>query len=147
MIEIFDISYDEIELIQDLWEKNRQYHEHTSEHFPESYRMICFDQRMKAFGVLDPEMLKITVAKKNEEYIGYCLSTVQGGTGEIASLHVDQASRGVGIGKELVVRHVEWLTEKNCNVIGVTVSQENASTIRFYQNLGFFPNTLYMQRK
>ncbi len=32
MNEIFDISYDEVEVIKNLWEKNRQYHENTSEY-------------------------------------------------------------------------------------------------------------------
>jgi len=74
MSEIFDISYNDIDIIKNLWEKNRLYH-------------------------------------------------------KIAS------------------KHIEWMREMNCKVIGVTVSQENESTIYFYRKLGFYPNTLYMQQK
>ncbi len=42
---------------------------------------------------------------------------------------------------------MEWLKENNCKVIGVTVSQENETTIGFYKKLGFYPNTLYMQQR
>ncbi|WP_291575764.1 GNAT family N-acetyltransferase [Clostridium sp. UBA4548] len=147
MNNIIDITYDEIEVIKDLWEKNRQYHESSSEYFKESYRIMNFDERIKAFSVFNKDTMKISVAKRNDEYIGYCISTAIDGTGEIQSLHVNETYRGNGIGKKLVDKHIEWMNEKNCKVIGVTVSQENESTIRFYSKFGFYPNTLYMQRK
>lgn len=147
MIELFDISYDEIEVIRELWEKNRQYHENSSEYFSELYRSMNFDQRINAFGVFDKETMKITVAKSNEKYIGYCISIAIDGKGELESMHVDESCRGNGVGKGLAQRHLEWMNERNCKVIGVTVSQENETTIGFYRKLGFFPNTLYMQQK
>ncbi len=147
MIELFDISYAEVEVIRELWEKNRQYHEKSSEYFKESYRSISFDQRIRAFSVFDKETMKITVAKSGDEYVGYCISTIIDGKGEVESLHVEEKSRGKGIGEKLVNKHLEWLKEKDCKVIGVTVSQENAPTIGFYKKLGFYPNTLYMQQK
>ena len=144
MNEIFDISYDEVEVIKNLWEKNRQYHENTSEYFKESYRFISFEERIKDF---ESQTIKITVAKSDDGYIGYCISTIIDGKGEIDSLHVDELNRGNGIGKKLVIKHMEWLKENNCKVIGVTVSQENETTIGFYKKLGFYPNTLYMQQR
>ena len=147
MTEIFDIYYDEIETIRGLWEKNRQYHEKTSEYFKEAYSSINFADRMKAFSTLNENTMKITVAKSNDEYIGYCISTIINGTGELQSLHVDEKHRGSGIGKQLASKHIEWMKEKNCRSIGVTVSQENEATIAFYKRLGFYPNTLFMEMK
>lgn len=147
MSEIFDISYDHIEVIKSLWEKNRKYHENTSEYFKESYKLVNFEDRMKAFSVFNKDTMKITVVKENDEYIGYCISTISDGKGEVNSLHVDKGNRGNGIGKNLVTIHLEWMKEKNCKAIGVTVSQENEATIGFYKNLGFYPNTLYMQQR
>ncbi len=147
MVKIFDINYDEINIIKNLWEKNRQYHEVNSEHFKDLYHSIDFDERMKAFDVFDKDTMVITVAQNDDKYIGYCISTINDGKGEIDSLHVDKTCRGNGIGKELMIKHIEWMKEKNCKVIGVTVSQENESTILFYKKLGFYPNTLYMQLK
>lgn len=147
MSEIFDISFDEIDVVKNLWEKNRQYHEKSSEHFKEVYRDISFDHIIKALEGLDNEFLKITVVKSSDEYIGYCISTIIDEKGELKSLHVDETCRGNGIGKKIVDKHIEWMKEKKCRVIGVTVSQENESTIWFYKKLGFYPNTLYMQLK
>ncbi|HWR60850.1 MAG TPA: GNAT family N-acetyltransferase [Clostridia bacterium] len=147
MPELFDITYDEIDIIKDLWEKNREYHENTSEYFKEVYKGMNFDQRIKGFSVFDEGSIKITVAKDNGEYVGYCISTAVDGKGEVESVHVEEGSRGAGIGGKLVKEHIEWMRHKNCSVIGVTVSQENTPTIGFYRKLGFFPNTLYMQQK
>lgn len=144
---IFDIPYGRIEMLRELWEKNRRYHEECSEYFKESYRSLQFDERIRFFGGLDPGAVKISVAEEDSECIGYCISTITNGAGEIASLHVEEARRGAGIGKELVRQHIQWMQEKSCTVIGVSVSQENESTIGFYQQLGFYPNTLYMQLK
>ena len=145
MIELFDISFDKVDVIKNLWEKNRQYHEDNSEYFSDTYHTICFYDRMKALKELDKGTLKTTVAREADEYIGYCISTAVDGKGEIESLHVSESRRGIGIGKELVIAHLAWMKESNCHLIGVNVSQENESTIKFYKKLGFYPNTLYMQ--
>jgi len=146
MNDIFDITYEELQLIRDLWEKNRIYHEKNSEFFGELYQSVNFEERMKAFGELPKEMLKITVIKSDDDYIGYCMSTIVNGKGELESMHVDEGSRGQGLGEALGIKHVQWMKEMKCNVIGVTVSQENEATIRFYKKIGFRPNTLYMQQ-
>ncbi|MBS4537721.1 GNAT family N-acetyltransferase [Clostridium sp. D2Q-11] len=146
MIEIFDIPFDNIKIIKKLWEKNRQYHEDSSEYFSDAYRSICFEDRIKGYDEFCRDTLKITIAKYNDKYIGYCISTIVEEKGELESIHVDESKRGIGIGKEIVVKHLEWMKEKNCKSIGVTVSQENESTINFYRKLGFYPNTLYMQQ-
>lgn len=146
-MKFFDISYDQVEIIKNLWEKNRQYHENASEHFKKTYSHLIFEDRMKAFSTFNCDTLKITVAKDKDEYIGYCLSTINDGKGEIESLHVNEGSRGYGIGKKLVTIHLEWMRESCCKVIGVAVSHENEATIGFYKKLGFYPNTLYMQQK
>jgi len=147
MVEIFDISYAEVEIIKDLWEKNRQYHEKNSEYFKESYHSIRFDERIQAFSGFNEETMKISVVKNKDEYIGYCISVIAGSKGELETLHIDETHRGEGLGRELVDKHLKWMDEKNCEVIGVTVSQENKLSIGFYKKLGFYPNTLYMQKK
>lgn len=147
MIKTMDICYDEIEIIKNLWEKNRLYHKNISQYFKESYDSISFHERMKGFSVFNKDKIKITVAKNNDQYIGYVISTIVGETGEIQSLHVHDSDRGNGIGTQIASEHIEWMKKMNCKVIGVNVSQENDSAIAFYRKLGFYPNTLYMQQK
>ncbi len=146
MYKFFDIKYNEVSLIKELWEKNRQYHEDTSEYFGKFYHSINFDDRIKVMAGFNEDTLKITVAKENDEYVGYCISTIVEGKGELESIHVSASKIGKGIGKELAIKHINWMKEKNCKVIGVTVLQENENAIHFYKSIGFYSNTLYMQQ-
>lgn len=146
MYEFFDIKYSEIIVIKELWERNRQYHEDISEYFGQIYHSVSFDDRIRPFAGFNEDRLKITVARENDEYVGYCISTIVEGKGELESLHVSESKRGKGIGKELAIKHINWMKENKCKVIGVTVSHENENTINFYKSLGFYPNTLYMQQ-
>lgn len=145
MYELFDISYNEVGIIKELWEKNRQYHEDISERFGYQYRLVTFADRMKGLAGFNEDMIKITVVKENDEYIGYCISIITQGKGELESLHVSASKRGQGIGRELVAAHIDWMKKNKCDVIGVTASQENSNTIDFYKSLGFYPKTVYMQ--
>ena len=141
----FDIGIDEIEKIRNLWEANRIYHVNTSKYFSKDYQSINFDDRMKILFGLDKDTVKITIAAEGNNYTGYCISKIVNGIGEILSIHVLETSRGTGIGKELANKHLNWMKEKHCTEIGVSVSYENESTISFYRSLGFFPNTLSMK--
>lgn len=146
MIEFLDIDFYQISLIKDLWEKNRLYHEERSAYFSGDYQSICFDDRMKKIKGFDKESFKITVCKDTSSIIGYCISTIIDGKGEVESIHVDKAYRGKGIGEKLVESHLDWMELSDCVDIGVTVSQENESAINFYKKLGFYPNTIHMEQ-
>lgn len=114
LVEILDISYAEVGIIRDLWEKNRRYHEDNSEYFKELYGSIRFEERIKLFSGFTEETRKISVVKDKDKYIGYCISIIDGSKGELGTLHIDEANRGNGIGKRLVGKHIEWMNEKKC---------------------------------
>lgn len=145
MYEIFDISPERVEVIGELWEKNRLHHEELSRYFKELYGSITFDDRIGSFKGLDKESIKITVAQKENRYIGYCISRVTEEDGELESLHVDKDSRGTGVGRALSAHHIKWMREKGCQAIRVKVAHENETAISFYRELEFFPNTLDLQ--
>lgn len=141
-----DIKFEEIDLLKNLWEKNRLYHEKTSEYFGYVYQSICFEERMEKLRNMNMEMYKVSIYRDDEKVIGYCISTIENGIGEIESIHVDEPKRGNGIGEKLIKRHLNWLNEMNCKSIGLTVSQENKLAIKFYKKLGFYPCTLHMEQ-
>lgn len=147
MVAISHIHTNEIELIRNLWERNRLHHVAISEHFSEEYVNIRFEDRMKPLMALPENELKITVARKDDELCGYCISTARDGSGELVSLHVLESMRGHGIGKLLTESHLNWLREIGCKEISVQVAVENTPTLGFYQSIGFCPNYVTMQLK
>lgn len=144
-----DIPFNQVSVIKDLWEKNRKYHENMSEYFGELYSNIDFKERINQFSNFDKNHIKITLTEDSEngKLLGYCISTFKGIEGQPQTLHVLEDVRGAGIGKNLMSRHIEWLKDNGCEIITITVSYENNSTIEFYKTLGFRPNTLEMRLK
>ncbi len=147
MIIYKDITFDQIQIIKELWEKNRIYHEKKSEYFGKQYSDVIFEERMNSFAPLDYNHLKITIAENSEngKILGYCVSAFEGNSGQPHSLHVLEEARGKGIGKYLMNKHLEWLKNNGCINITVTVSYENYSTIEFYKSLGFRSDTIEMK--
>lgn len=144
-----DIPFGDVAIIKDVWERNRAFHEEISIHFGDLYSELVFEQRIQGFAAFEAERIKITVAEASEggRVLGCCISTFEGGIGEPHTLHVIKEARGMGIGKELMRRHVAWLKSNGCGVITITVACENSKTIAFYESLGFKPNTLQMRLK
>lgn len=145
MIFYRDIQYSQISVIKNLWEKNRVYHENLSKYFGDNYSNIIFEDRIKHFSNFDSNHIKITIAENSEnQIIGYCISTIDGIAAETHSLHVAEDARGLGIGKNLMNRHIEWMKNNSCTNITLTVAYENSNTISFYNSLGFKENTIEM---
>ena len=150
-----DISLKEVHHIKEVWEKNRLFHEETSRFFGHLYEGLIFEDRMAPFEALREDQLKITIAEatdgelkeaeSQQQVIGYCLSTINEGEGQMQTLHVLEKYRGKEIGKELMQRHLEWLKDNKCEAVSLVVSQENEKAIRFYENHGFQKNTVEMR--
>lgn len=141
-----DLAFEEIDLIHGLWEMNRSYHENIATNFSHLYTDLNFEDRMAFFNRIDSENLKVTLVYAKDQPIAYCLSYIENGKGECASLHVDHAFRGKKVGQELVKRHLEWFEHRNCSEVEVAVACENMRTIAFYESMGFKPNTIHMQK-
>ncbi|MCT4618757.1 MAG: GNAT family N-acetyltransferase [Marinisporobacter sp.] len=149
MVGYRDISFSEVSIIKEVWERNRKFHEEISKFFKHLYTDIVFEERINGFSSFDQEHIKITLAENtdNNRVLGYCISTFEGNKGEPQTLHVIEEARGKGIGKELMQRHMEWLKSNGCETITITVSYENYNTIEFYKSMGFMPNTIEMRLK
>ncbi len=147
MITLSTIHPSEIELIRDLWERNRLYHVAVSEHFSEDYLNVRFEDRMKPLMALPENEIIITLAYKGDDPCGYCISTARNGSGELVSLHVLESVRGHGIGRLLTDSHLQWLKEMGCQNVSVHVAAENTPSIGFYQSMGFCSNYMTMQLK
>ena len=72
MSEIFDISFDKIGVIKNLWEKNRQYHEVSSEYFSETYRYMKILGKGSGAHTSDNKALILRHGRKRAR-IGPCL--------------------------------------------------------------------------
>jgi len=148
MIEITDISIEEINCIKELWEELNKIHYKDSVYFKDHYNSFTFERRIEKFTAVNASNIKISVAKENDAVLGYCISTKEGSNGEIDSLFTDTKIRGQGIGKQLLNRHVEWLKENGCSKLRVAVSYGHESAVKnFYNKAGFYERMLCFELK
>lgn len=149
MVNYNDITFNEVSIIKELWERNREYHEKISKDFGFLYSDIIFEDRISGFKSFNKDNIKITIAidDRDSKVIGYCISTYEHGSGEIQTIHVLEECRGKGVGKRLINLHLSWLKHNNCNSIILSVDCNNVNTIEFYRTMGFFENIIEMRLK
>lgn len=142
-----DIPFCEVALIKEAWERNRAFHEEISQFFGDLYAELVFEDRIQGFAVFDADMIKITVAQASDTgaVVGFCISTLEGVIGEPHTLYVRDEVRRMGIGRELMHRHLAWLKDRECKMISITLACENRGTQAFYETFGFRPNLLHMR--
>ena len=85
------VKKDNINLIKDLWEKNRIFHQNKTNNFSYQYSNLNFDERMNnIFNSKNIKYYKISAIINKNNIIGYCLSIIQGSLGELCTLFVDE---------------------------------------------------------
>jgi len=134
---IIEIKKDNINLIKNLWEKNRIFHQNSNLNFDERMNNIFNSKNIKYY--------KISAIINKSNIVGYCLSIIQGSSGELCTLFIDEQHRNNGLGHLLVDKHLDWLKDNKCESIFVNVLVENENTISFYETLGFKQNIINME--
>jgi len=145
MITYSDIQPGEIRQIKPLWERNRDFHVSIESDFRHLYEGLAFAERMSGILAAGDRSVKITTACAGGAIVGYGLSVVRGTAGELVSMHVAQAMRGRGVGRELATRHLRWLRDAGCKEISLAVSSNNPQAIAFYESLGLRPCLVTMR--
>jgi ribosomal protein S18 acetylase RimI-like enzyme len=131
--------------IKYLWEKLREIHREDSRYFKDRYTNMTFEMRCHKFELLDDDNLLIELIRDGETMVGYCISSIKEGIGEIDSLFVEETHRSKGYGKELVDSAINWLNQKNCKRIILSVADGHESVLPFYEKLGFYPESTLLQ--
>jgi ribosomal protein S18 acetylase RimI-like enzyme len=163
-----ELPAEQINRVQPLWERQREFHIRCTAHFAEDVRGRRFGERVaELVGKARPDGLLVDVcywgggeqdvAKAGRaddadaarpdadaaRAVGYCISTVTGdGVGEIDSLYVLDEFRRHGIGSELVRRALAWLEAREPKKIIVVALAENTAAVEFYKRFGLLPRAV-----
>lgn len=100
--------------------------------------------------IINSESTNLFVAEDNNEIIG-TLSLIfnkipTGNKVWIEDVVVDKASRGKGVGKELILFAMKYVKNKNFESINLTSSPERIGANKLYQKLGFFKRNTNVYR-
>ncbi len=89
---------------------------------------------------------RIEVAKADVKIVGYCLTTINNGSAEIESIHIENSYRRKKIGENLIKNALKWINDKNISKIVVGVAAGNEEVFDFYKKFGFYPRTTILQQ-
>ena len=145
------VDADGIDAVGPLWKKLIKHHSRLLAHSDGKARNRKFATRkQELLAKADGGGLMIELVRHNVRgpYVAYCIASVShGGAGEIDSLFVDEAHRGLGIGTRLMRRALAWLDRSGAQSKMISVVYANSEAIRFYSQFGFLPATVQLKQK
>ena len=79
--------------------------------------------------------------------VGYCVSSINSEKlGEIESIFVDAAYRGIGIGGSLMKKALFWMEQQDVAEKIVEVAVGNEQALDFYAQYGFLPRKMVLKQ-
>lgn len=130
----------EIELMKPLWEQLNSIHYDKSIYFKSKYEKFTFDKRMESiYKKAQESIIKFDLLLDNdkEEYVGYCLSSIEESLGEIESIFIEKQYRKLGLGDKLMDSTLDWFESKGIKNIEINVVYANDEALPFYNRYGF----------
>jgi len=81
------------------------------------------------------------VATINHEIVGGCgifpTENLPNGTCELVKLYLKASARGTGLGKQLMLKSMEWATQNGYQQVYLESMPELAKAVSIYENVGF----------
>jgi ribosomal protein S18 acetylase RimI-like enzyme len=141
-----------LDQVRAMWEELNRYHCDRSQHFKEHYLAMTWQKRKYTLlkKAVDGAMqVEIAVEEPSDCKVGYVVSTVNSEkTGELESIYIKEAYRGLGIGDQLMRDALDWMDQNGVISKQVEVSVGNEVAWGFYGGYGFLPRkTLLKQVK
>ena len=126
--------------IKELWEELNQFHIEKSVDFKNHYKAFTFAARKESIvRHIENGALLVAIAYCNNLKIGYCISSVVDGIGEIDSIFVKTGYRKSDVGHKLMEMSLDWMKTNAAKKIVVKVSVGNEEVFGFYSKYGFAP--------
>ena len=141
-ITIEELSLEQAEQIEPLWQQLNTLHHRHSIHFKDHFASFSFSDRLQQLTTKDSTV--IFLALVGAQKVGYCLCSSHDDIGEIDSIFLDESQRSSGLGKLLVEKALQWFNEKGLSQLTVSIAHGNEEVIPFYEQFGFKPRLVVM---
>lgn len=147
---IYEVTTEEgLDLIGPLWLELRQMHRARSTHFKVRLGSKSFEERReelleKAAGGL----MRVELARSEDgRAVGYCVSSLGTDmTGEVDSIFVTAAYRGMGIGTALMEGALRWMDNLGAKRKVIMAIVGNEEVHAFYARFGFLPRSVVLEQ-
>ena len=135
-----------VDRIEPLWWQLRQHHADL----PSIWRALIldssFNKRRSQLVAKATQGMLVVIASAGDEDIGYCISSIANDVGEVESIFVADAYRRHGVGHSMMLRTMDWFSEKAPKTIVVDILDGNEAAQAFYAAYGFRPRCVRLQK-
>jgi len=126
-----------------LWHELNQFHVGVGGPLSDELAGRTFGQRREGL-LAGGKALRVEIVYHGGD-VGYCISSVCGGVGEIDSLYLKPRYRGRGLGRRLTESALRWMDEHGVSKKVVVALAGNESAVGFYGRFGFRPRNVKME--
>lgn len=135
----------DVKAIGVLWQKLAIHHQQLDSRLPKSAPDGDVLYASRIASLIEDPYHRVLVAEHNHQLIGYVFGMIADYmqdiflpevTGFLADIFVDEAYRGAGVGKRLVLAFAEWLKSRGIATMEWYVAAENASARAFWEHIG-----------
>lgn len=141
------IDKNQILKIKSLWEKLNELQIANSGNFQEYYRNNTFKNNFEKISRMNDSELRIEIIEENDIPIGYCVSSLHNGVGEIESLFIEKRQRKLGNGKKLIENALLWFKSMDCQRVALALPEGSEDSLGFFQKFHLYPRVIFLEQK
>jgi len=135
--------------IRPMWEALNRLHAQVTPHFRRDFVCYEFDDR-KAYLLSKASMGEVCIflIRLRGVFVGYCVASLRHDQhGEIESIYVEEAYRGMRLGDMLMRTALDWMDENGAITKSINVVFGNENAFSFYAKYGFYPRSTTLLQK
>ncbi|HPP45734.1 MAG TPA: GNAT family N-acetyltransferase, partial [Methanomassiliicoccaceae archaeon] len=134
-----------LDSVKGMWSKLTRDASVHSTHFSRYFREKSWEERKEEFlKKAGLGRLNVDIATHAGKELGFCISTVIDGAGEVESLFVEECSRGRKVGEMLMQRSIRWMKDNGARTMAVFTVYGNEDVLAFYAKQGFHPISIML---
>ena len=137
-----------LDRVAELWARLNTHHRSTTLGWSDHFARFTFGERIARLTAPGKQIrLDLATDRHSGTPVGYCISSLAGGHGELESIFVEPAYRHGSVGERLARAGIAWMDANGASDIEIVVAVGNEAALRFYERLGFSPRTYHLRRR
>ena len=133
--------------VEPLWQELRAHHLALCERWSATRSHVTFADRVEQMTAKAKQGMLVVLANTGSMDVGFGVFTVnESRCGEIESMFIQSPYRRFGLGSKIANTGLDWFDSLGLQQIEVSTHYKNPDAVRFYERLGFIPQTVRLER-
>jgi ribosomal protein S18 acetylase RimI-like enzyme len=135
-----------LDRVEPLWVQGLQFQADLSDVWRKGLLELTFAERRRQMLRKASQDMLVVLATSEGSDIGYCVSSIDHGIGEVDLFFVDSAHRGHHVGDAIMLHTLDWFKQMAVKSIVVEVLDGNDGALAFFTKYGFRSRLIKLQQ-